>query len=100
MSETHFNLRRPQEPAADVESYIESGKAEPQSVEQMRRLVVQLPDSTHRRFKQLAIAQGTTMSDLCRAWVEEAACGAFWIGETTAGNVRKDAIDDERFYTS
>ena len=72
MSETRFNLRRPQEPAADVESYIESGKAEPESAEQMRRLVVQLPDSTHRRFKQLAAAQGTTMSDLCRAWVEEA----------------------------
>lgn len=73
MSETRFNLRRPgPEPAADVESYIEGGKAEPASAEQMRRLVVQLPDSTHRRFKQLAAAQGTTMSDLCRAWVEEA----------------------------
>ena len=72
MSETRFNLRRPQEPAADVESYIESGQAAPASAEQMRRLVVQLPDSTHRRFKQLAAAQGTTMSDLCRAWVEEA----------------------------
>ena len=72
MSETRFNLRRPQEPAADVESYIEGGQAAPASAEQMRRLVVQLPDSTHRRFKQLAAAQGTTMSDLCRAWVEEA----------------------------
>ena len=70
MSETRFNLRRPQEP--DVESYIEGGKAAPESAEKMRRLVVLLPDSTHRRFKQLAAAQGTTMSDLCRAWVEEA----------------------------
>jgi len=33
---------------------------------------VQLPDSTHRRFKQLAAEQDVTMSDLCRAWVEEA----------------------------
>lgn len=40
--------------------------------EKPRRLVVQLPDSTHRRFKQLAAEQGVTMSKLCRAWVEEA----------------------------
>ena len=40
--------------------------------EQLRRIVVQLPDSTHRRFKQLAAEQGVTMSELCRAWVEEA----------------------------
>ena len=77
MSETRFNLRRPQEPAADVESYIEGGKAAPESAEQMRRLVVQLPDSTHRQFKQLAAAQGTTMSDLCRAWVEQALASHF-----------------------
>ncbi len=71
MSETRFNLRRPQEPAADVESNIESGKAEPESAERMRRLVVQLPDSTHLRFKQLAAEQGTRMSELCRAWIEK-----------------------------
>lgn len=35
--------------------------------ERLRRLVVQLPDSTHRRFKQLAAEQGVTMSELCRA---------------------------------
>ena len=69
MTERRFNLRRP---PADVESYIESGRAQPESAERMRRLVVQLPDSTHRRFKQLAAEQGVTMSDLCRAWVEEA----------------------------
>ncbi len=40
--------------------------------EKLRRLVVQLPESTHRRFKQLAAEQGVTMSELCRAWVEEA----------------------------
>ncbi len=40
--------------------------------EKLRRLAVQLPDSTHRRFKQLAAEQGVTMSELCRAWVEEA----------------------------
>ena len=39
---------------------------------EMRWLVVLLPDSTHRQFKQLAAARGTSMSDLCRAWVEEA----------------------------
>ena len=33
---------------------------------------MQLLDSTHRRFKQLAAEQGVTMSGLCRAWVEEA----------------------------
>ena len=78
MSETRFNLRRPDpEPAADVESYIESGQAAPASAEKMRRLVVLLPDSTHRQFKQLAAAQGTTMSDLCRAWVEEALASHF-----------------------
>jgi len=40
--------------------------------EKLRRLVVQLPHSTRRRFKQLAAEQGVTMSELCRAWVEEA----------------------------
>jgi len=33
---------------------------------------VQLPHSTHRRFKQLVAEQGGTMSELCRTWVEEA----------------------------
>lgn len=33
----------------------------------LHRLVVQLPDSTHRRFKQPAAEQDTSMSDLCRA---------------------------------
>ena len=78
MSETRFNLRRPDpEPAADVESYIEGGQAAPESAEKMRRLVVLLPDSTHRQFKQLAAARGTSMSDLCRAWVEEALASHF-----------------------
>ena len=82
MSETRFTLRRPDpDPAADVESYIDHGTAalpppeettEPTQEEKMRRLVVLLPQSTHSRFKQLAAAQETTMSDLCRTWVEEA----------------------------
>ena len=81
MSEPRFNLRRPNpEPAADVESYIDHGaSALPQEdtpveepPEKIRRLVVLLPNSTHRKFKQLAAAQETTMSDLCRAWIEEA----------------------------
>ena len=81
MSETRFHLRRPNPaPDADVESYIDRGTAalpegetpagEP--AEKIRRLAVLLPNSTHRRFKQLAAAQETTMSDLCRAWIEEA----------------------------
>ena len=80
MSETRFNLRRPQsEPAADVESYIDHGTATlseedtpvEEPPEKIRRLVVLLPNSTHRKFKQLAAAKETTMSDLCRAWIEE-----------------------------
>lgn len=81
MSETRFNLRRPNRtPDADVESYIDHGTAampeeetpagEP--AEKIRRLVVLLPNRTHRKFKQLAAARETTMSDLCRAWIEEA----------------------------
>ena len=54
----HRQLRQAGQPAAPEE--------------RLRRLVVQLPDSIHRRFKQLAAEQGVTMSDLCRAWVEEA----------------------------
>ena len=85
MSETRFTLRRPDpDPAADVESYIDRGTsalpaapAEPQEEEKIRRLVVLLPQSTHSRFKQLAAAQGTSMSDLCRAWVEEALASHF-----------------------
>ena len=81
MSERRFNLRRPQsEPDADVESYIDRGAAAlpdadtPAAAppEKIRRLVVLLPNSTHRQFKQLAAAEETTMSDLCRAWIEEA----------------------------
>ena len=82
MSETRFNLRRPNpNPAGDVESYIDHGTAalpaEEETVteetpERIRRLVVLLPSSTHRRFKQLAAVQETTMSYLCRTWVEEA----------------------------
>ncbi len=82
MSETRFTLRRPEPEQAgpqtpDVEAYIEHGPATPPPApaapeERLRRLVVQLPDSTHRRFKQLAAEQGVTMSELCRAWVEEA----------------------------
>ena len=82
MSETRFNLRRPNpDPAADVESYIDHGAAARQAEEEpaaqetperVRRLVVLLPNSTHRQFKLLAAAQETTMSDLCRAWIEEA----------------------------
>ena len=81
MSETRFNLRRPQsDPAADVESYIDHGAAAlpeeetpvEEPPEKIRRLVVLLPNSAHRKFKQLAAAQETTMSDLCRAWIEEA----------------------------
>ena len=86
MSETRFTLRRPDpDPAADVESYIERGTSAlpaapeeapaPAQEEKIRRLVVLLPHSTHRKFKQLAAAQETTMSDLCRAWVEEALKG-------------------------
>lgn len=74
MSDTRFTLRRPEaEPAGDVESYIEHGRAASpeQEEEKLRRLVVLLPHGTHRKFKQLAAAQETTMSDLCRAWVEE-----------------------------
>lgn len=80
MSETRFNLRRPNpEPATDVESYIEHGPSAlaedtpaEEPPEKIRRLVVILPNSTHRKFKQLAAVQETTMSDLCRAWIEEA----------------------------
>ena len=81
MSEPRFNLRRPQaEPAADVESYIDHGASAPpqeetpaeEPPEKIRRLVVLLPNNTHRQFKQLAAAQETTMSDLCRTWIEEA----------------------------
>ena len=81
MSEPRFNLRRPQaEPAADVESYIDHGASAPpqeetpadEPPEKIRRLVVLLPNSTHRQFKQLAAAQETTMSDLCRTWIEKA----------------------------
>ena len=82
MSETRFNLRRPNpEPAADVESYIDQGTAAltaedetstQEPPEKIRRLVVLLPSSTHRQFKQMAAAQETTMSDLCRSWIEEA----------------------------
>ena len=81
MSERRFNLRRPDPAAAaDVESYIDRGaaalpQAEPSAgepAEKVRRLVVLLPNSTHRKFKQLAAAQETTMSDLCRAWIDEA----------------------------
>ena len=83
MSETRFNLRRPStEPAADVESYLERGTAvlpssagegsSEEGPEEVRWLVVLLPNSTHRKFKQLAAAKDTTMSDLCRAWVEDA----------------------------
>ena len=86
MSEPRFNLRRPNpEPAADVESYIDHGaSALPQEEtpaeeppEKIRRLVVLLPNSTHRKFKQLVAAQETTMSDLCRTWIEEALEGHF-----------------------
>ena len=79
MAETRFTLRRPgseqaSDQTADVEAYIEHGTASPPAApeERMRRLVVQLPDSTYRRFKQLAAEQGVTMSELYRAWVEEA----------------------------
>ena len=82
MSETRFNLRRPNpDQAADVESYIDRGTpaspAEDETVpeespEKIRRLVVLLPNSTHRQFKQLAAAHETTMSDLCRAWIDDA----------------------------
>ena len=83
MSETRFNLRRPNpepDPAADVESYIDHGTSAlseeetpaEEPPERIRRLVVLLPNSTHRQFKQLAAAQETTMSDLCRTWIEEA----------------------------
>ena len=85
MAETRFTLRRPEpeqaaDQTADVEAYIEHGTASPPAAppappapeERLRRLVVQLPESTHRRFKQLAAEQGVTMSELCRAWVEEA----------------------------
>ena len=69
MSETRFTLRRPDpDPAADVESYIDHGTsalpaapAEPRGGEDPP-LVVLLPDSTHRQFKQLAAARGTSMS--------------------------------------
>ena len=80
MSETRFNLRRPNpELAPNVESYIEHGSSAlaedtptEDPPEKIRRLVVILPNSTHRKFKQLAAVQETTMSDLCRAWIEEA----------------------------
>ena len=82
MSETRFNLRRPNtDPAADVESYIDHGtaalpsageKGMEETPEKIRRLVVLLPNSTHRQFKQLAAAHETTMSDLCRTWIEDA----------------------------
>ena len=83
MSEPHFKLdtAQPLTQAADVESYIDHGTAAlptkeetvtEETPEKIRRLVVLLPNSTHRKFKQLAAAQDTTMSDLCRAWVEQA----------------------------
>ena len=83
MSETRFNMPRPNSaPVGDVESYIDHGttavsteaeeSVREEQDEKVRRLVVLLPSSTHRKFKQLAAARGTTMSDLCRAWVEDA----------------------------
>lgn len=78
MSETRFSLRRPNpDQAPDVESYIDSGAAASPpdaetAPEKIRRLVVLLPNNTHRQFKQLAAARETTMSDLCRAWIEDA----------------------------
>ena len=82
MSETRFSLRRPNpDQAADVESYIDHGTAvspaEDETVpeetpEKIRRLVILLPNNTHRQFKQMAVAQDTTMSDICRTWIEEA----------------------------
>lgn len=82
MSETRFSLRRPNpDQAPDVESYIDRGAAASpaeaetapgDTPEKIRRLVVLLPNNTHRQFKQLAAARETTMSDLCRAWIEDA----------------------------
>ena len=68
--------------AADAESYIYHGTsalpaAPAPEEEKLRRFVVLLPHSTHRKFKQLAAAQETPMSDLCRAWVEEALASHF-----------------------
>ena len=81
MSETRFTLRRPgSEGAGDVESYIEHGPdggPAAEEEERLRRLVVLLPEGTHRRFKQLAAERGVTMSELCRGWVEEALAAHF-----------------------
>ena len=82
MSETRFTLRRPDpDPAADVESYIDHGtSALPAAPGRSARASAGGEDPPPRRAAatqhppqiQAAGRGATTMSDLCRAWVEEA----------------------------
>jgi len=55
----------------------EEETAAQETPEKIRRLVVLLPTRTHRQFQLLAPARQTTMSDLCRTWIEEAIAEQF-----------------------
>ncbi|AMA10651.1 hypothetical protein [Picosynechococcus sp. PCC 73109] len=54
-----------------VDTWVQERVQEPTSVEKMKRLTIDVPESLHRQLKLKSVAEGETMADLVRGWIEE-----------------------------
>ncbi len=54
-----------------VDTWVQERVQEPTSVEKMKRLTIDVPESLHRQLKLKSVAEGKTMADLVRGWIEE-----------------------------
>ncbi|NJN74084.1 MAG: hypothetical protein HC799_15370 [Limnothrix sp. RL_2_0] len=66
----------PRKPMTEAENWVAERQApiaaEPTpKVEKMKRLTIDVPESLHRSLKLKSVAEGMTMADLVRSWIEE-----------------------------
>jgi hypothetical protein len=58
-----------------MDQWVETRKTEPEivvpEVEKMKRMTNDIPESLHRTFKSKSSAEGKSMGDLIRGWIED-----------------------------
>ena len=54
-----------------VETRVIEPVVAPVEIEKMKRMTNDIPESLHRAFKSKSSAEGKTMGDLIRSWIEE-----------------------------
>ena len=75
MADAKSKFKRPEQPTgpvpdADAERFVRGANAAPTKSEAMKRLTIDIPESLHKRVKSQCAAQGTTIADVIRHFLE------------------------------